>query len=257
MTQLVAHVSNPAEYSSKFDREGVLVVDPLVEEEAIGQLRQRTDEIAEGQVLYPDSLIELEPGTSTVNRSTIRKINVCHLHDDLFAAHAAHPGILDVIEDLIGPDIKIFSSQLFMKPPGGIAKTWHQDLAYFPLDPQLVVTCWTALDDVTLENGCLELIPGTHRTGILDHNQVWMVGDRRDMRIPDSEIDTERSLAITMSAGGCSFHHGILLHRSGPNTTTVPRRGLAVHYIPGNCRWIGNPDEEPVFPVVRGRDTTG
>ncbi len=89
MTQLVDHVSNPAEYSSKFDREGVLVVDPLVEEETIRQLRQRTDEISEGQVPYPDRLIELEPGTNTTNRSTIRKINVCHLHDEVFAAHAA------------------------------------------------------------------------------------------------------------------------------------------------------------------------
>ncbi len=257
MTSLVEPHSNPSEYSSQFENEGVLVVDPLVENEAIRRLRERTVEIAEGRVSYPDTLIELEPGTTTTDQSTVRKLNACHRHDEIFAAHAAHPAILDIIERLIGPDIKIFDSQLFMKPPGGVEKPWHQDSAYFPLDPQVVVTCWTALDDVTIENGCMGVIPGTHRTGILDHSQVWTIGRRRDMQVPDAAIDTQRAKAITMSSGGCSFHHGILLHRSGPNTTSVPRRGLAVHYIPGHCRWIGNPDEEPAFRVVRGRDTTG
>ena len=256
MPTLIAPTSDSTAFSPQFDLEGVLVVDPLVSPGDIDTLTLRTAEIAAGSVPYPDEHLELEPGATGLELSTLRKINHCHFHDEVFAAHAAHPGILDVIEALIGPDIKVFGSQLFMKPPGGVEKPWHQDSAYFPLDPQIVVTCWTALDNVTLENGCMHVIVGSHRDGIIDHSQEWMIGDRRDMQVPDELIDENRTRAITLAAGGCSFHHGILLHRSGPNHTAHSRRGLAVHYIPGNCRWIGPPEEEKEFQVVRGRDTT-
>ena len=256
MSTLIAPAIDSTEYAARFDTEGVLVVDPLVDSDIVDSLKQRTARIIAGDVPFPPELLELEPGAGGLELATLRKINHCHFHDEVFAEHAAHPGILDVIEALIGPDIKVFGSQLFMKPPGGVEKPWHQDSAYFPLDPQTVITCWTALDDVTLENGCLHVIVGSHHQGILDHNQEWVVGARRDMQVPDAEIDNGRSRGITLSVGGCSFHHGILLHRSGPNHTGQSRRGLAVHYIPGNCRWIGPPEDEKEFRVVRGRDTT-
>ena len=256
MSTLIAAAADASEYAARFQTDGVLVVDPLVDADTVESLKRRTAEIAERSVAYPTEFLELEPGASVVELSTLRKINHCHFHDDIFAQHAAHPGILDVVEALIGPDIKVFNSQLFMKPPGGVEKPWHQDSAYFPLDPQIVVTCWTALDEVTVENGCMHVIIGSHREGIRKHDQEWMIGNRKDMQVPDAQIDDVRSRSITLSAGGCSFHHGILLHRSGPNGTSQSRRGLAVHYIPGNCRWIGPPEKEHEFRVVRGRDTT-
>ncbi len=256
MATLIAAATDVSEFSARFQADGVLVVDPLVDPATIDLLRLRTTEIAARSVPYPIEHLELEPAASAVELSTLRKINRCHFHDDIFAAHTAHPGILDVIEALIGPDIKVFGSQLFMKPPGGVEKPWHQDSAYFPLDPQIVVTCWTALDEVTVNNGCMHVIIGSHREGILEHDQKWMIGNRKDMQVPEARIDDVRSRGITLSPGGCSFHHGILLHRSGSNSTTQSRRGLAVHYIPGDCRWIGPPEEEHEFRVVRGRDTS-
>jgi len=256
MATLIAAATDVSEFAAHFQADGVLVVDPLVDPATVDDLRLRTTEIATRSVPYPIEYLELEPGASAVELSTLRKINHCHFHDDIFAAHAAHPGILDVIEALIGPDIKVFGSQLFMKPPGGVEKPWHQDSAYFPLDPQIVVTCWTALDEVTVDNGCMHVIIGSHREGILEHDQEWMIGNRKDMRVPETRIDDVRSRGITLSSGGCSFHHGILLHRSGPNSTSQSRRGLAVHYIPGDCRWIGPPEEEHEFRVVRGHDTS-
>lgn len=256
MSTLIAPATDATEYASRFAAEGILVVDPLVDIDIVDGLKQRTTRIAAGDVPFPLEYLELEPGAGGLELATLRKINHCHFHDEVFAEHAAHPDILDVIEALIGPDIKVFGSQLFMKPPGGVEKPWHQDSAYFPLDPQIVVTCWTALDDVTLENGCLYVIVGSHREGILEHSQEWMIGGRRDMQVPEAMIDGGRTRGITLAAGGCSFHHGILLHRSGPNRTGQSRRGFAVHYIPGNCRWIGPPEEEREFRVVRGRDTT-
>ncbi|MEE3364997.1 MAG: phytanoyl-CoA dioxygenase family protein, partial [Planctomycetota bacterium] len=205
MSTLIDPTTDSAAFSPRFDVEGVLVVDPLISSDDINTLSLRTTEIAAGTVAYPREHLELEPGVTDLELATLRKINHCHFHDEVFAAHAAHPAVLDVIESLIGPDIKLFGSQLFMKPPGGVEKPWHQDSAYFPLDPQIVVTCWTALDNVTLENGCMHVIVGSHRDGIIDHSQEWMIGARRDMKVPDAMIDENRTRAITLSAGGCSF----------------------------------------------------
>ena len=247
--------SNITNLADRYERDGFLVVDPLLSTGTVQRLRQRTGEIADGQTGFPVESIGLEPGAASVSLATVRKLNNCALHDDIFRAHADHPDILDIVESLIGPDIKLFDAQLFMKPPGGIEKTYHQDSAYFPLAPQEVVTCWTAMDDVTIENGCMYVIPGSHRSGILNHDQPWVVGDRKDMQVPDALIPWEQEVPLTLSAGGCSFHHGILLHRSGANTTSTSRRGLAVHYISGSVRWIDMKKPAPEFPVLRGRDT--
>lgn len=248
--------TDATDLAGRYERDGFLIVDPLLSSETIGQLKERTGEITDGQSGFPVESIELEPGATSVSLATVRKLNDCAIHDPVFRAHADHPDILDIVESLIGPDIKLFDAQLFMKPPGGIEKTYHQDSAYFPLDPQVVVTCWTAIDDVTTENGCMFVIPGSHQTGILDHDQPWMVGDRQDMQVSDSLISWDQEVPLTLSAGGCSFHHGILLHRSGANTTATSRRGLAVHYIPGNVRWTDTENPAPELPVLRGRDTT-
>ena len=120
MSTLIAAAADASEYAARFQTDGVLVVDPLVDADTVESLKRRTAEIAERSVAYPTEFLELEPGASVVELSTLRKINHCHFHDDIFAQHAAHPGILDVVEALIGPDIKVFNSQLFMKPPGGV-----------------------------------------------------------------------------------------------------------------------------------------
>ena len=169
-------------------------------------------------------------------------------------AHAANDQILDIVESLIGPDIKLFGSQCFMKPPGGIAKPWHQDSAYFYVEPTNLVTCWTALDDTTLENGCLAFIPGSHHGPLLDHDQPWMVGDRVDMQVRHDQIDQTREVQIELTAGSSSFHHSMLLHRSGPNRTASSRRGLAVHYMSSRSRWTHPTLKKPNYVLLRGQE---
>jgi len=156
-------------------------------------------------------------------------------------------------ERLIGGDIKLFGSQCFMKPPGGIEKPYHQDSTYFAIQPRSLVTCWIALDNVNLENGCMWVIPGSHQGELHDHSQPWDLGGRIDMQVPMEKIDRSRETPITLSAGGCSFHHSMLLHRSGPNQTESHRRGLAIHYMSSQSRsplvtltgpWLLNPLSE-------------
>ena len=242
-----------------YDRQGVLVLEELLTQADIEPVRARSEEIAIGKVAgFPRPDIEFEPGRSDYGGlDSVRKLNHCAENDEIFLAHARNAKILDVVEPLIGPDIKLFSSQLFMKPAGGVEKPYHQDSPYFTIEPTALVTCWTALDDVTLENGCMWYLPGTHQHGALDHSQPWEVGSRKDMQIPDEAIDRSRERPIVMTAGGCSFHHSLLLHRSGPNQTPHRRRALAIHYMSARSRWTGPPAEQPVYLLLRGRQYAG
>ena len=134
---------------TEYERDGQVTVEGLLAVEELAAVCRRMTEIAEGRVsTFPVEQIEFEPGANSENRATtVRKINQCAQWDKLFMAHAANPKILDVVESLIGPDIKLYGSQCFMKPPGGIEKPYHQDSAYFTIAPPELVTCWAALDD--------------------------------------------------------------------------------------------------------------
>jgi len=244
---------------SQYANEGFLTINNLLSYEELERLCLRMTEIAEGCVpTFSADYIEYEPGPHRVrDASTIRKINRCAENEETFMAHASNSRILDIISELIGPDIKLFGSQCFMKPPGGIEKPYHQDSAYFTIEPRELVTCWTALDDVTLDNGCLWVIPGSHRGELLDHDQPWDVGDRVDMQVRDDQIDHKREVPIELKAGSCSFHHSMLLHRSGPNQTQNSRRGLAVHYMSSQSRWTDGTQTKPKYILLRGKEYDG
>ena len=246
------HCSTATDYK----RNGFAVVDSLVSNQQLQTLRDRLDAISSGAASFPKELIEFEPA-ATAGAMAIRKINGCAEHDAVFAAFAAAPELLDIVEQLIGPDIKLFGSQCFMKPPGGVEKPYHQDAAYFSIEPPEIVTCWTALDDATIDNGCLWVIPGSHRGGLLPHSQPWDVGDRVDMQIPDEQVGYEDEVPNELNAGSCSFHHCMLLHRSGANGTQRSRRGLAIHYMPSRSRWTHATKPQPQYRLLRGRDYDG
>lgn len=242
-----------------FRRNGYAIVRKLIDEGWLEQLRKRTYEIAAGSTEFPLESIEFEPDNAVREHSIdkVRKLNHCALNDDIFLKHAKNPKILDVVERLIGPDIKLLSDQLFMKPPGGMEKTYHQDSPYFPIEPMELVSSWVALDDVTIDNGCMWVVPGSHLNGPKDHSEKWMVGDRADMRVPDHEINKKEELPILLKSGDVSFHHSLLLHRSGPNETEFRRRGLATHFMSANSRWTGSLSKMPNFVLLRGKEYPG
>jgi phytanoyl-CoA hydroxylase len=244
------------EQIEQFQTEGFLVLDPCLESAQVQSLAERVRQIADGDIDVPDGILEYEPGATGRCMENLRKINGPSQHDAFFVDHARQPPLLDAIIDLLGADIKLFGDQLFMKPPGGIEKTYHQDCPYFSIAPMAMITAWVALDDVDEDNGCMYVIPGSHTSGAVDHSEAWMVGDRRDMRIPDATIDRQRERPITLRAGGCSFHHGLLQHRSGANHSNRFRRGLATHYMTSQSRWTGD-TAQPAYHLLRGRAYEG
>lgn len=244
--------------ASRYARSGFAIVPTLLAASDVEVIRSRIMEIAAGRVPeYPAADIEFEPERDETGTPVVRKINRCAEHDDVFMTVARDERILDVVESLIGPDIKLYESQCFMKPAGGVEKPYHQDSAYFTIEPRSLVTCWIALDDVTLENGCLWVIPGSHYGEVIDHSEPWHIGNRLDMRVPNDKIDLTKETPITMSVGSCSFHHSKLLHRSGPNHTDRPRRGLAIHYMSSRSRWTNPAKPQPKYILLRGRGYDG
>ncbi len=165
-----------------------------------------------------------------------------------------HPAVLDAVEDLIGPDILVYHSTLFLKEAHTPAYVrWHQDSTYFYLEPHLHVTAWVALSDASELAGCMRALPGSHRWGAFEHDDrpdpMNMI--RRGQGI-SGRFDHEVGQAMPVMAGQMSLHHTDLVHASGPNDSDDRRIGYAISYIPAHVRPTG--DIRPSALCVRGRD---
>jgi ectoine hydroxylase-related dioxygenase (phytanoyl-CoA dioxygenase family) len=165
-----------------------------------------------------------------------------------------HPMILDAVEDVIGPDIMVYHSTLFLKEARTPAFVrWHQDSTYFYLEPHLHVTAWVALSDASVEAGCMQALPGSHRWGAFAHDDqpgpMNMI--RRGQGI-SGRFDDAQGTFMPVRAGQMSLHHTDLVHASGANDSDDRRIGLAISYIPAHVRPIGG--VQPSALRVRGRD---
>jgi len=146
--------------------------------------------------------------------------------------HLSHPAQVDVLTRIIGPNVKCMQSMLFIKSSGKPGQAWHQDEAFIPTRDRSLVGGWMALDDATVENGCLWVIPGSHQPGIIWPSQSH--DDRRfdcagEAVFPYEDGD---AVPVEVNAGSIVFFNGYLLHRSLPNRATSGyRRVLVNHYM--------------------------
>lgn len=140
--------------------------------------------------------------------------------------------ILDVVQDLIGPNLLLFHDQALFKPAHtGGAVFWHQDNAYGKCRPATLVSCWLTLDDVDKDNGAMQVIPGSHLKPIL-HEQKEETNALQEIK----GVDENAAKVIDLPAGGCMFHHCQTLHYTQPNTTERQRRAFAIHFMPPGTR---------------------
>ena len=164
------------------------------------------------------------------------------------------PEILDAVEDLIGPDIRLFHLSVWPKDPGsGTYVSWHQDATYFALEPICHVTAWVALTDAPVEAGCMEVVPGSHKLGQLPHAEMQ---DPENLlsRGQTLAVDIERGTTAFMpvKAGQFSLHHTHLVHNSRPNRWHDRRIGLGISYIPTSARCTSA--TRVTAMLVRGED---
>jgi len=168
-----------------------------------------------------------------------------------------HPRILDCVQSLIGPDIMVFHTTVWLKEPRSQTFVpWHQDATYFGLAPFDHVTAWVALTESTRENGCVQILPGSHTEGQRPH---FDVPDPKAMlsrgQTLAATIDDSRAVDLVLSAGDVSFHHTLAFHRSGINRGAERRIGVGISYIPTRVRHVGATRLSAT--LVRGKDTHG
>ena len=168
-----------------------------------------------------------------------------------------HPAVLDAVEDLIGPDIRLFHLSVWPKHAHDPAfVSWHQDATYFGLEPPEQVTAWVALTDAPVESGCMEVMPGSHKTGQLHHGQEDSPHNLLSRgQTVTADFDRSRTVWMPVEAGQMSLHHTHLVHRSGPNRSDHRRVGLGISYIPASARCRCKTRLSAM--LVRGQDRWG
>jgi ectoine hydroxylase-related dioxygenase (phytanoyl-CoA dioxygenase family) len=179
------------------------------------------------------------------------QLRCAHLMHPAFDALVRNERLLDAVESLIGPNLRIVICQGMYKPPhGGDEIRWHQDDYYFQVDkPDAVVSCWLTLDDATVDNGCMWVIPGAHKQ-LIEHQTV---PSGTGYHIAD--MDETQALPVELKRGHCMLHHGLMPHRTLAKSTSRHRRALAIHYMDASAKPNQARQQEPPenMPVVRGR----
>ena len=147
---------------------------------------------------------------------------------------ARQPEILNMVEQLIGTDFALWNSSFFAKPARVGTKTpWHQDGEYWPIRPLATCSVWIAVDPSTPENGCLRVIPGSHRRRELGkHDYNGAEGLSLPLEIRQDEYDESSAQDIVLKRGQISLHDVYLIHGSEPNRSGKPRRGMTLRYMP-------------------------
>ena len=169
----------------------------------------------------------------------------------------SHPRVLDAVESVLGPDIMVWSSQWFPKFPNDKAfVSWHQDATYWGLTPANVTTAWIALSQSTPQNGCMRVVPGTHKTLHLPQRETYgpdnMLSRGQEIAV---DVDEAQAVDLILQPGELSLHHIGIVHGSGPNHSDSPRIGLAVRYLSPDV--VQNGLERDLVLLVRGKDDYG
>ena len=243
----------------RFARDGYLLLPGLFDPEQLDGFERRFLALVQGDVPAGDDLVimrdvmvargAVEPKTPL---HAINKI-LSFEDDDVLFAYARNPKLLSVVRGLIGFRVMTISTNVFNKPPGVDGRhPLHQDLRYFALRPEAsIVGTWTAMGPVTRENGCLSLIPGSHRAGLLSH------------LAPDWEyvnggffaaqgVDLDQRVHLEMEPGDTVLLHPLVLHGSGRNRSPDFRRAISVHFASQDC--VRPPGRRSRAPVIRKID---
>ncbi len=255
-----------AEQRRAYAEDGYLVARGFFERKELEPWTQRFIAICEGSVppaedmlVMRDVMVAKGAVTPASKLAAIAKIQDFHNDPVLFDGYAKHPKLLDWVEAFVGPDVKSIHNMLINKPPGVDGRhPLHQDLLYFPFRPaDRIVATWTALEPCTRENGCLVVVPGTHKGELLEHELPdWDYVNFLYVGVKGMGEKTQR-IHLEMEPGDTVFFHPILLHGSGQNRSSGFRRAISAHYASATCRYV--PGQSPIkkgrpYVLVRGQE---
>ncbi|MCC6446902.1 MAG: phytanoyl-CoA dioxygenase family protein [Armatimonadetes bacterium] len=252
-----------------FVENGYLIVPGLVSAGEVAELVEDTVAIARGK--YPGD--SLKPLPDALSDAEVLKNILCihqpHYISPVMEQYVRHPKICGVLSQVTAAhlpcwdgSVKCMQSMLFVKPPGFQGQAWHQDEIYIPTRDRSLIGAWIAMDDASVENGCLWIVPGSHHNGYLYPQRKHDNPDEFDFAPESYGFDDSGEVPVEVKAGTVVFFNGYLLHRSFKNRSGIYRRVLVNHYcnawslLPWQVREGESPasaDRRAVVPVA-GRD---
>lgn len=230
----------------RFWNEGYLVVENALSADEVQQGIEGIMDIVYGKVEGPrvqfvKSQAELK--TDQEKELAARKIHHYIDYEPRLRDISLKPEVMAALKRLFGEPAKVVQDQGILKPPsGGAEKPWHQDMAYGPLAyNKPVIGIWFALDRAELDNGCMHIIPYSHREGAAPHYAV------RDWQLCDSSVLVERDVPVPLDPGAVLIFHGLLHHGTPPNFSNKRRRSIQVHYAPDSATKLSPQEYKRIF----------
>jgi phytanoyl-CoA hydroxylase len=236
-----------------YRREGYLVIEDVLGPEVMGQLRAVTDGFVDEsrRANSSDNVFDFEAADDS-GEHQLRRIKSPERQAEIYRQVIGAEPVLNCVRDLIGDNVRFWSGKLNLKRPfGGQAVEWHQDWAFGPATNDDLLTVGIALDDATTENGCLLMIPGSHRGLVLDH---WRDDDFIGA-VTDEKFDSSNAVPVEVKSGGITVHHIRTLHASAPNRSRQRRRLLLYTYAAADAWPLAGVADWEAFDaqMVRGK----
>ena len=245
-------VSPPTDFEKRFREDGFVVYENMYSQDEVALMREHVEGIVDQTDHWPARMFHWDAGIDSDSRPTA--IQSGHLNDWRFFEWAQDQRILNVARPILGDDLAIYNTSVFMKPPHspGIIP-WHQDQIYYAVTTEFLVACWVALTDVTIENVALKYIPTSHQHGVLPTQPPTGPGSVAafDRVVADAE-NLGKPVDVPLKAGSAVFHHSLTAHYSGPNTVDTPRWGLAMDYMKADYKFSGSGEARRAYPIVCG-----
>ena len=238
-----------------YHENGYLGVEGVLSADEVAELRRVTEGFVQlsGSVTEHTDVFDLEPG-HTPESPKLRRLKDPVKQHEVYKKFLHHPRILDIVEQLIGPGLRTNGNKLNMKSPEyGSPVEWHQDWAFYPHTNDDLLAVGVSMDEMKYENGCLLVIPGSHKGPVYSHHQDEHFAGAVTEEVPDAD----KAVPIELEAGGISIHHVRTLHASAKNVSSRPRRLLLYQYCaPDAWSLQGYPNWQAYLDsMVRGEPT--
>jgi hypothetical protein len=210
-----------------------------------------------------ECILNTEPGIDINNDNTPDRVPVRrykrehnrHLDQRVIYDLATHPNILGRMVSLYGPDLLLWRTNFFVKQPGAKRIPWHQDFNYWPLEPPVICSAWIAIDESTVANSCVQIIPGSHRK-VIPHIKATKDTSFHEMG-DDQYYDSDSAVDVEMKPGEFILFNERTLHHSHPNTSDKRRIGLAIRVILPFVTVLKYDSPAHTLPLIHGDDRMG
>lgn len=231
--------------SAQFEELGYFVTEPMWTTNELGKV---TGEINRLHAKAIEDAVAISRDVKTIEQIRYRAfIGQAHLSSPLLCGFVSSPIYLEACAKFIGPDADLYYNQVVIKPPGkGRGFGWHQDSGYTQTQPLAYITCWTAISRTFIDNGCIWVVPGSHKQGLVEHQY------NDDVREHWVDVDESQAVAVQMQPGQVAIFSSLMLHKSGPNISDQVRQAYVPQYhVPEAIKTDTGKPFGDQYPVLR------